>query len=398
MTTIADQVQKSVASARGDWSRAMAIFLRSTRDLGVAGKALEQAYVQAAEEWLAHPLPADPAQWLAARAIDVAGTLRDAGGVRSLEVPWPPTGDSTLDEVRLIFLAAHPDVSPFMRAALTLRLVSGVPVEDIAAMFGVSPSAMTSSLRRAKATISESRRQFPGDGKDFSMQLGEVLTVASGLIAAAYRPPVDAHRLSMDPRFVVTALTTRLKALFPHDPETAATVALAQLVDAWGEPAPGSGIEALAQEDRSQWDRAAISRAHELVMQALTAGGRGRQVLRASILSLFSRPDAWSDVDWNEILQLHEVLVCVDPSPGAALSRIFALAQVEGVQAALSDLSHLERTGSIPDSRYYFSTKAELLHMAGREQEAQARRKQAERYPVTPYDWDLLSLRMLPMP
>jgi len=393
MTTIADHVTESVAAAHAGWAQVMAMTLRATGDLGVAEDCLDYAYAAASEQWLTQGVPDDPIAWLAQAARGYV--TRDRSGRSPRSLPWPATADD-LDEVRLIFLSSHPDVSPYMRAALTLRLVCGVPVADIAALFGVSPTAMTSSLRRAKTTIAESRRQVPGDGADYAHQLGDVLTVTSGLVAAAHFPPVEPQRLSVDLLAETTTLSRRLHRLFPHDPETSATVALALLVQAWGEPvAPSTGVP-LAEEDRANWDRAAIDRAHDLVLEALQSGGRGRQVLRAAILSLLTRPEQWSDVDWDEILQLHEVLVCVDPSPGAALSRLFALAQVEGAQVALTELTHQERLGTIPQCRHFFATKAELLRMAGRDQEALTWQRQAERHPATPYDWDLLAQRMLP--
>lgn len=399
MTTTADQVTEPVAAARADWASALAITLRATRDLGIAEECLERAYATAAQEWERDGIPEDPAAWLASHALSCADEVRCSGRHGSLPLPWPADGEDGLDEVRLVFLACHPDVSPYMRAALTLRLVCGVPVPDVAALFGVSASAMSSSLRRAKVAISESRRLFPGDGDEYGRQLGNVLTVASGLVAAAYYPPVEPDRLSVNLRAEAEALTMRLHRLFPHDPETSATVAMARLVEAWGEPvSPTAAATPLAEEDRTTWDRSAVERAHELVLEALTAGGRGQQVLRAAILSLLSRPEQWSDVDWDEILQLHEVLVCVDSSPGAALSRLFALAQVEGAQVALTELAQMERVGTIPQCRHFYSTKAELLRVAGRDHEAMSRRLQAERYPATPYDWDLLAQRMLPSP
>lgn len=399
MTTIADQVSESLAAARANWAHVMARTLRATRDLGIAEECLERAYAAAQERWPTEGVPEDPVAWLFDEAVGCAGAVQESGRHGSLPLRWPPQADDGLDETRLVFLACHPDVSPYMRAALTLRLVCGVPLPDIAALFGVSEQAMTSSLRRAKVRISESRRFFPGDGDDYVRQLGEVLTIASGLVAAAHFPPVDPRKLTVDLLAATTALAQLLRRLFPHDPETSATVALAQLAQAWGRPvSPTQATVPLSEEDRGLWNRDAVNRAHELVLEALTAGGRGRQVLRAAILSLVSRPERWSDVDWNEILQLHEVLVCVDPSPGAALSRLFALARVEGAQEALTELAQLERLGTLPACRHLFSTKAELLRMAGRDQEATSRRLQAERHPTTPYDWDLLAQRMLPNP
>ena len=48
-------------------------------------------------------------------------------------------GELVRDErLRLVLLCAHPSLTPEAAAALTLRLVLGVPTEDIARLFLVS--------------------------------------------------------------------------------------------------------------------------------------------------------------------------------------------------------------------------------------------------------------------
>lgn len=398
MTTTANQVTDAVTGARAHWLPVMAATLRAVRDLGLAGEAVDAAYAAAATRWPVEGAPADPAAWLIEEAAAHAA-MHTGPPAEPMPMTWPASNDPIEDETNVLFLACHGAISPYMRAALTLRLACGVPVTDIAAMFGVAVPAMVSSLRRAKATISASDLPFPPTSpEDVAHALRNVDGVAAGLIASAYRPPVSRDRLSVDMLAVATALAERLHHLFPDDTETTATLAQAVLVRGWSGNDPDGTPASMLADDRDRWDRAVIDRAHELVIEALTAGGRGPGVLRASILSLLSRAATWAEVDWNEVLQLHEVLVCVDPSPGAALSRLFALAQVEGAKNALAEFTQLERAGAIAPCRHLYSTQAYLLEGVGRVREAGARRRQASRFAASPFDWDILAQRVLPAP
>ncbi|MDT9111083.1 sigma factor-like helix-turn-helix DNA-binding protein, partial [Escherichia coli] len=59
------------------------------------------------------------------------------------------------ERLRLIFVCSHPAVAPEARAALPLRLVCGLSVEEIARAFLVAEPAMFQRLTRAKKKIAQ---------------------------------------------------------------------------------------------------------------------------------------------------------------------------------------------------------------------------------------------------
>ena len=71
---------------------------------------------------------------------------------------WTPTTPTRRvsvsdDQLRLIFTCCHPALSIELRVALTLRLLGGLSVEEVARSFLVSEAAMAKRLVRAKYKI-----------------------------------------------------------------------------------------------------------------------------------------------------------------------------------------------------------------------------------------------------
>ena len=142
---------------------------RLVRDVGLAEELAQDALVAAIEHWPTEGVPDNPAAWLMQtakrRAIDSfrrADTLRrrttELGQALEREEVEMPDLDAFVDHIdddvlRLIFLTCHPSLSPESRAALTLRLVGGLTVPEIARAFLVEEGAMGQRITRAKAKI-----------------------------------------------------------------------------------------------------------------------------------------------------------------------------------------------------------------------------------------------------
>ena len=69
------------------------------------------------------------------------------------DTPHEPTGAVEDDRLRLIFTCCHPALAPEARVALTLRLLGGLTVAEIAAAFLVPETTMAQRITRAKAKI-----------------------------------------------------------------------------------------------------------------------------------------------------------------------------------------------------------------------------------------------------
>src|SRR5262249_44241325 len=150
--TAADTHRTIDAIWRMESPRLIAGLTRLLRDVGLAEELAQDALLAALERWPQSGVPDKPGAWLMAtakhRAIDqfrrkklIARKHEEVGRDLSEEQDTVSDLDAALDDdigddlLRLIFISCHPILSPEARAALTLRLVGGLTVAEIARAF-----------------------------------------------------------------------------------------------------------------------------------------------------------------------------------------------------------------------------------------------------------------------
>lgn len=393
---MADAVEQAVAQAhRREWAYVLAATVRLTRDLDAAEESVQEAYVAALTAWRRDGVPDRPGAWLVTVArrnalnafqrgrtlraklpllIEPAGAEPDAGGPAGLADALDAAAATIPDDrLRLVFLCCHPALAPEAQAALTLRLVCGVATADVAHLFLVAPATMAARLTRAKRKIAAAGIPFAVPPPErLSERLDAALTVVHLLAASGHTAPSGERLVRDELAERALDLARTLHALLPGERETAGLLALllvhharrATRVD------PTGRLVRLEDQDRAQWDRAAIAEADRLVVAALRAGPPGRFTLQAAIAALHAQAPSHAGTDWPQILQLYDALLRVWPSPVVALNRAVALAAVDGPAAGLAAVEAVERDGRLAGYRYLPAAKADLLSRLGRHAEA----------------------------
>ncbi|HVV19451.1 MAG TPA: sigma factor-like helix-turn-helix DNA-binding protein, partial [Pseudonocardiaceae bacterium] len=150
-----------------EWARVVAALTRRFGDLDVAEEAAAEAFATAVRRWPADGVPPNPGAWLTTTATRKAidrirrESKRDDKQKEARLVygddPPEPLGAIDDDRLRLIFTCCHPALSMEARVALTLRMVGGLTVPEIARAFLVAESAMGQRITRAKAKIAAAR-------------------------------------------------------------------------------------------------------------------------------------------------------------------------------------------------------------------------------------------------
>ena len=150
---------------REEWARVVAVLARRFGDLDVAEDATAEAFATAVERWRAEGVPPNPGAWLTTTAGNKAldrvrrESRRDAKQKQAhmltdqLSRPPEPTGAVEDERLRLLFTCAHPALAMEARVALTLRLVGGLTVGEIAHAFLDPEPTMAQRITRAKAQI-----------------------------------------------------------------------------------------------------------------------------------------------------------------------------------------------------------------------------------------------------
>ena len=155
---------------RAEHGRVVASLARRFGDLDLAEDATGEALLVAAERWPTEGVPPNPGGWLTTVAANKAldrirrekrrqDKYAEVGRMdeRMGDEPPEPTGPVEDDRLRLVFTCCHPALAPDNRVALTLRLLGGLTVAEIAAAFLVPETTMAQRITRSKQKIKAAR-------------------------------------------------------------------------------------------------------------------------------------------------------------------------------------------------------------------------------------------------
>jgi RNA polymerase sigma factor (sigma-70 family) len=389
-------VEAAIADAhRREWALVLAATVRVAGNLDLAEECVQEAYATALQSWTRDGIPNNPAAWLTTtakrRAID---TIRRERTFRSklplLVEPSEAVEDSAMDHLfeedredpedgvpddrlRLIFTCCHPALAQEAQVALTLRLVCGVATPDIARGFLVSEPTMAARITRAKRKIAGARIPYRVPrSAELPDRVRSVLGVIHLLFTTGHTAPSGAGLLRADLVERALRLARMLRELMPDEAEVRGLLALLLVTDARRATRVDAAgrLLRLEQQDRTQWDRAAMAEAHGLIVSALRGGRAGRYVLQAAIASLYAEAPSYDRTDWPQVVALYDRLLQVWPSPVVALNRAVPMAMVAGPDAALTEVEKLEADGSLAGYQYLPAVKADLLRRLGRTHEA----------------------------
>ncbi|WIX84675.1 sigma-70 family RNA polymerase sigma factor [Amycolatopsis sp. DG1A-15b] len=369
---------------RAEWARVVAALTRRFGDLDIAEEAAAEAFATAVERWPADGVPPNPGAWLTTtanrKAIDRIRreNKRDDKHKEARMVyddtPPAPSGAVDDDRLRLIFTCCHPALATQARVALTLRMVGGLTVPEIARAFLVRETTLEQRITRAKAKIKAARIPYRvPSAEDLPARVSSVLTVLFLVFNEGYLatgPGTDPIRHDLTAEAI--RLTRLIHALLPDDGEVTGLLALMLLTEARRPARVSAGeLVTLDEQDRGTWDAALIAEGHGLVRERLAAGvAPGRYQILAAINAVHTSARDIRDTDWSQVVALYDQLVRVDASPVVALNRAIAVAELDGPEVALASVARLE--DRLAGYHAYHVTRADLLRRLSRTEEARA--------------------------
>jgi RNA polymerase sigma-70 factor, ECF subfamily len=382
---------------REAYGQAVATLIRVFGDITLAEDAVQDAFVVASDRWRRDGIPQNPAGWIVTTARNHAiDDLRRSARGRELHellgaVGTPSHGPGTEerkedgpvkdDRLRLIFTCCHPALRPEHRVALTLRLLGGLSVDEVARSFLVSEPAMAKRLVRAKYKIKAAKIPYRvPDEADLPSRLASVLSV----LYLIYNTGLDGpERASL--RSEAIRLARALVELMPDEPEAAGLLALLLLSESRAAARTAEGdLVLLRDQDRTRWDRPMIEEGQAIVRACIRRGRPGPYQLQAAIQAVHCDADSFDATDWPQILGLYDHLFSVMPTPVVALNRAIAIAEVDGPGPALTTLNAIA-----PDLDSYHllhAARGTMLRRLGRRDAAQAAFERAAHLAATDAD------------
>jgi RNA polymerase sigma-70 factor, ECF subfamily len=378
-----DGIAVAVADAhRREWAYVLAATVRVARDIDLAEECVQDAYADALEAWARVGIPTNPGAWLTItakrRALDALrrhANLRtklplliEPDAVTAADAPDIPD-----DRLRLVFTCCHPALAIEAQVALTLRLVCGLSTGEIARAFLVSEATMAARVTRAKKKIAAASIAYRvPELHELPDRLHAVLTVAHLVFTTGHAAPSGDALVRADLVERAIDLMRMLRRLMPDEGEVRGLLALMLFHDArrMTRLRPDGRLSLLDEQDRTKWNKAAIDEGIALLMVALRGRRPGRFTLQAALAAVHAEAPSYAETDWPELLGLYDELLRVWPSPVVQLNRVVPLAEVRGLEHALSEVERLETDGRLAGYHYLPATKADLLRRMGRYDES----------------------------
>ena len=380
---------------RREVGRCTATLIRVLGDIDLAEDAVAEAFAIAAEKWPRTGIPPNPGGWITTtarnRAIDrlrreSARSDRQRESHRlhidTMEPDRNPELDSfdnfvdvvADDQLRLMFLCAHPALGDDAQVALILRLLGGLETGEIAAAFLVPEATMAQRIVRAKRKLHDNHASYR------IPRSAELPDRLHAVLVAIYLIYTEGHTATSGQTLMRTDLSTEgirlgrtLVELMPDEPEALGLLALMLLTESRrsSRTAPDGTMVRLADQDRSRWDSVLIGEGHDLVVGCLRRNQPGPFQIQAAIAAVHANAPTSESTDWLQIIALYDQLYALHPNPVVALNRSVAIAEHRGPVEGLSALTEID-AATLDHYQPYHATRADLLARAGRNDEAGA--------------------------
>ena len=369
---------------RGEWGPAVAALARWSGDLTVAEDAVQEAFTEALRAWPRDGVPDNPGGWVVAvarnRALDrlrresvrpgkeLAAVVDD---IRARTERGGVPHQVRDDELRMMFTCAHPALDRTSQLALTLRLISGLTVTEIARALLQSEAAVGQRITRAKSKIRHANIPLRVPPADLLPErTPHVLACIYSVFTEGYWSTGGPSAIRDELCDEGVRLAGELCALMADSRDAHALAALVLLhdsrrvtrVDADGALVP------LDEQDRSRWDRGRI--AGGLQRMRLAEGATGAYLPQAVIAALHATAPSWEQTDWAMVCAAYDRLLEIADSPVAHANRALAIGFRDGFAVGLAALDDVADDPRLARSSMVPSIRADLLRRAGRTEEA----------------------------
>ncbi|MCF0040765.1 RNA polymerase sigma factor [Dyadobacter fanqingshengii] len=344
------------------------------REIEIAEDIASETFQVAMQAWGLEGLPPNPAGWLYNTAKNKAknylhreSIFRDniAPGLKNIE-PQAAGDDIDLSlqnindsQLQMMFAVCHPAISREAQIGLSLRILCGFGIDEIATAFVTNKEVINKRLFRAKEKLRKEKVQIElPPPLEIDARLEQVLTTIYLLFNEGYYSVSQNNTLRKELCLEAMRLCTMLiENPDTNKPQVNALLALmcfhASRFDA---RMNGNGeIILYDEQDSSLWNTDLINKGGYFLSMAAQGSKLSRYHLEAGIAAWHTQQSD-SPEKWEGILHLYNQLLQREYSPVAALNRTYAVAKVRGKEVAIAEAERL----NLPENHFYYALLGEL--------------------------------------
>lgn len=288
--------------------------------------AIQDAFLAALKNWPLRGTPGDPATWIFTaarnRLVDILRhrnrQLNDEAMLEGLAATGDSPGASTFSSeagdgrLAFIFACCDPALPADARTVLTLRLVCGLSVREIAAAVLTEEATIAQRLHRAKRCLLERIAPITVPaGQDLKERLASVHDVIYMLFGEGYSAHYHENLVCYE--LCAEALEFCSLLLRNQQTNTASTKALAALICLQSARLPArtdslDELVVLSEQDRGKWDRDLIAEGLDYLDSSKSGNHLSRFHLEAGIAACHAVAAEFAATDWHAISYYYDHL------------------------------------------------------------------------------------------
>jgi len=340
----------------------------------IAEDIASDAYLAAAQLWPLNGIPPNPTAWLYNVAKNKAKNYQQHNNIfenkiaRELKSTSSTIQEAEIDlspqnindsQLQMMFAICHPSVSTEAQVGLSLRILCGFGIEEIAGAFLTNKETINKRLFRAKEKLRKEKIKIElPHQSEIEERLAPVLTTIYLLFNEGYYSVSQNQTLRKELCFEAMRLCYMLvENKYTNKPQVNALLSLMCFHASRFEARTDKNGEIILYEDQDTtlWNTELISKGGYFLNCAASGNTISKYHLQAAI-AYWNTQKADTQEKWDNILQLYNRLLQIDYSPIAALNRTFALSKANGKQEAITEAEKLNLT----DNHFYFTLLGEL--------------------------------------
>lgn len=331
-------------------------------------------FLAAAQTWPLKGIPENPVAWLYHVAKNkarnhlqrdtifknkIAPELKHTSSdLSEQEIDLSPQNIND-SQLKMMFAICHPAISPEAQVGLSLRILCGFGIEEIADAFLTNKETINKRLFRAKEKLRGEQIKIELPSPDeIDERLSAVLTTLYLLFSEGYYSVSQTQTLRKELCFEAMRLCYMLiENIYTNKPPVNALLSLMCFHASRFDARVGENGEPILYDDQdtSLWDPELISRGGYFLNCSATGNEVSKYHLEAAI-AYWNTQKTDTKEKWENILQFYNRLLQIEYSPMAALNRTYALARANGKPEAIIEAEKLK----LDNNHFYFVLLGEL--------------------------------------
>jgi RNA polymerase sigma-70 factor (ECF subfamily) len=348
-------------------------------NLELAEDIASETFLSALENWPYKGIPENPVAWLYTVAKNKAKNYLQRNQVFNEKIAKQIKYSSSQNEeveidlseknitdsqLQMLFALCHPSIPAESQIGLSLRILCGFGIEEIANAFLTNKETINKRLSRAKEKLRMEKVKIVPitigilTEEEINNRLETVLTTLYLLFNEGYYSESQDTILREDLCAEAMRLTDLLMGNEHTDqPHVEALFALMCFHSSRFKARKNEKGEMIlyGDQDETLWDQELIAKGTYHLHQSSQGNKISKYHLEATI-AYWNTQKADTREKWENILQLYNRLLQFEYSPVAALNRTYALSKANGKEEAIIEAEKLNLTGN----HFYFTLLGEL--------------------------------------